>query len=90
MYNYNKHFCIGGMQKYKLLIDVKMICCYIENKHGYKPMTKQETIEKIARDILWVETLEERKSDSLDFHELAVWQLKNALSAAYEAGKNAK
>ena len=27
MYNYNKHFCIGGMQKYKLLIDVKMICC---------------------------------------------------------------
>lgn len=53
-------------------------------------MTKQETIEKIARDILCVETLEERKSDSLDFYEFAVWQLQNALSAAYEAGKNAK
>lgn len=53
-------------------------------------MTKQESIAKIARDILWIETLEERKNDSLDFHELAVWQVEKALSAAYEAGKNSK
>ncbi|MDF7806207.1 hypothetical protein P4E94_02080 [Pontiellaceae bacterium B12219] len=44
-------------------------------------------LEKIARDHLDVETLSERKSDDLDFHEISVWNLKNALQAAYEAGQ---
>jgi len=30
--------------------------------------------------------LETRKSDSLDFHDLAVWQMRAALEAAYQAG----
>ena len=34
------------------------------------------------------ETLESRKSDELDFHELAVWQLKELLIKAYYAGVN--
>lgn len=46
-------------------------------------------IEKIAREILDLETLETRKMDSLDFHDLAVWEIRKALEAAYEAGKNA-
>src|SRR5439155_3697065 len=29
---------------------------------------------------------ETRRSDSLDFHDVAVWQLKAALKAAYDAG----
>ena len=33
-----------------------------------------------------LETLETRKSDRLDFHETAVWSLKDARLAAYEAG----
>ncbi len=37
-------------------------------------------------DGLGLETLEARKSDSLDFHDLAVWSVKEALEAAYEAG----
>jgi len=45
--------------------------------------------EKIARDKLFVPTLLTRKSDSLDFHEVAVWQLRAALEAAFEAGKRA-
>lgn len=54
-------------------------------------MSKQaeKTIERIARDILRIETLETRKSDSLDFHDVAVWSIKDALEAAYRAGQEA-
>ncbi len=48
-----------------------------------------KTIDRIARDILDLETLEERGSDSLDFHDISVWQLKKALEAAYDAGRKA-
>jgi hypothetical protein len=34
--------------------------------------------------------LETRGSDSLDFHEVAVWQLRDALTAAYQAGRTSK
>jgi len=42
--------------------------------------------EKIAARILKVSTLETQNSDALDFHELAVWRIKEALEAAYRAG----
>jgi len=32
-------------------------------------------------------TLKTRRSDSLDFHEVAVWSLREALEQAYEAGR---
>ena len=51
---------------------------------------RQQLIDKVLEDIakehLRVPTLETRKSDSLDFHDLAVWQLRAALDAAYQAG----
>ena len=40
----------------------------------------------IAKEHLFIETLEERKSDSLDFHEVSVWGIQAALEAAYAAG----
>jgi hypothetical protein len=40
----------------------------------------------IAHKHLFIETLEERKSDSLDFHEVSVWGVQAALEAAYAAG----
>ena len=40
----------------------------------------------IAREQLDIPTLECRNSDSLDFHDLAVWKLRAALDAAYLAG----
>ena len=43
---------------------------------------------KIAQTILDLETLETRNSDSLDFHEIAVWRIKDALEAAYIKGRN--
>jgi hypothetical protein len=50
-------------------------------------MTKQKTIQHIAREILDLKTLETRKSDGLDFKEQAVWSIAKALDAAYEAGR---
>ena len=47
------------------------------------------TLEKIAGEQLSIETLETRNSDSLDFHEVSVWGIKEALKKAYEAGKQA-
>lgn len=44
-------------------------------------------LESIAQQHLRIETLETRKADSLDFHEVAVWGVKDALLAAYEAGR---
>lgn len=45
-----------------------------------------DAINRIARESLRLETLETRMSDSLDFHDLAVWSVKAALEAAYQAG----
>jgi hypothetical protein len=46
-------------------------------------------LAQIARDHLRIATLETRRSDSLDFHDVAVWQLEAALQAAFDAGRNA-
>jgi len=48
---------------------------------------KDTALANIARDILNLETLETRRSDSLDFHDLAVWSIRKALEAAFEAGR---
>ena len=49
--------------------------------------TRDEVIQEIARRHLFLTTLETRKSDSLDFNEHAVWQVRAALEAAFEAGR---
>lgn len=51
------------------------------------PITKDELFTLIAQKHLGVETLETRKSDDLDFHDVAVWCIKDALDAAFEAGR---
>lgn len=40
----------------------------------------------IAQKHLDIETLESRHSDRLDFHDVAVWCIKEALHAAFMAG----
>jgi hypothetical protein len=52
-------------------------------------MTKQEIIEQIAEKHLFIETLEARGRDMLDFYDCNVLSIKAALEAAYEAGKGA-
>lgn len=49
-----------------------------------------EMLTSIAKKHLFIETLEARNSDSLDFYDLAVWDVKAALHAAFEAGKASK
>ena len=44
-------------------------------------------IDEIALQHLGIETLEEQRSDSLDFHEVPVWDLRAALAAAFDAGR---
>lgn len=43
-------------------------------------------LTQIANKHLHLDTLEERRSDDLDFHDLAVWSIRAALEAAYKAG----
>ena len=43
-------------------------------------------LESIALDHLFIETLQTRHRDSLDFHDVSVWGVKEALIAAYQAG----
>ncbi len=49
-------------------------------------MSIETIISHIAKQDLGLGTLDTRNSDSLDFHDLAVWQIKAALIAAYNAG----
>ncbi len=46
-----------------------------------------KTLEQIAKKCLGIETFESRKSDSLDFYEVSVWDIKRALEDAYAQGK---
>ena len=54
-----------------------------------RTMNQIDTIlTQIARKHLDIETLQTRHADSLDFHDTAVWCLKDALEAAFKAGVN--
>lgn len=59
------------------------------NQTAMKPTLSAQAkaeIENIASTILNISTLEVRNSDRLDFYDLAVWSVKEALEAAYLAG----
>ncbi len=53
-------------------------------------VSQQQQLDQLLTDIakkhLNIETLETRNCVGLDFHDVAVWCLKDALQAAYEAG----
>ena len=51
--------------------------------------TLDQLFQRIALDHLFVETLETRNSDRLDFHEVSVLGIKTALQAAFDAGRQA-
>jgi len=58
------------------------------------PKASQQNIDQLLTEIakkhLSLETLETRNSDNLDFHDVSIWSLKEALQEAYEAGFNVK
>jgi hypothetical protein len=57
-----------------------------KRRHSRKESTVDELLAAIAKETLHIDTLETRKSDSLDFYDVAVWSVKAALEAAYRAG----
>jgi len=49
-----------------------------------------QKMAEIARRVFRVPTLEPRNSDRLDFHEVGVGQILDALRLAYQAGRDAR
>ena len=49
----------------------------------------KKLIEQIAKKYLNIETLKVRNSDGLDFHDVYVGSMKDALEEAYQAGMKA-
>jgi hypothetical protein len=47
----------------------------------------KDKLQQIAEAVLHLETLESRNSDRLDFHDLSVWSIEEALREAYIAGQ---
>lgn len=56
-----------------------------------KPPDPIDARDTLLRDIaerhLFLETLETRNADGLDFHDHAVWAIRSALEAAFDAGR---
>ncbi len=46
-------------------------------------------VAEIALEHFGIPTLETRKSDSLDFYNVSVWSVRDALAAAFHAGQRA-
>ena len=44
---------------------------------------------EIAQRRFFLETLETQNSDRLDFHDVAVWAIRDALEEVFEAGRRA-
>jgi hypothetical protein len=51
--------------------------------------TQDELLQAIAKQVLGFETLKTRNSDELDFRDVAVWRIREALEQAYAAGERA-
>ena len=49
--------------------------------------TKGELMSHLILNVLRFESTEERKNDSLDFQEIGILSIKDALDAAYLAGQ---
>jgi hypothetical protein len=58
-------------------------------KPSLDEVTKQQDLDAAmeqARTALGLDTLETRKRDALDFHDLAVWSIRDLVRRAFEAG----
>ncbi len=56
----------------------------------HRQPTLDEAFADIARRVLNIPTLETRNMDGLDFHDVAVWQVREALEEAWRAGAASK
>ncbi len=56
---------------------------------SYPNAQRDALLLDIAERHLFLETLETRNSDALDFHDTSDWAIRSALEAAFEAGRRA-
>ena len=56
-----------------------------------KPSEKEinRVLETIAKEVGYIDTLETRMSDHLDFYDMSVWCMKAMLRAEFDAGYKA-
>jgi len=54
-----------------------------------KPAPQALLFEIALKHFPNIETLETRNSDVLDFHDVSIWSIRDALAAAYAAGQTA-
>jgi len=54
--------------------------------HPLPALIENDILSAIAKKHFQIETLETRNSDELDFHEVAVWAVKEGLAEAFRAG----
>lgn len=58
-------------------------------KTKVQPAAPEPLMLDIAQRHFFIETLETRNRDRLDFHDVAVWAIRAALEEAFEAGRRA-
>ena len=58
-------------------------------KPAHPNAARDSLLMEIVERHFFLETLETRNSDQLDFHDVAVWAIRSALEAAFEAGRRA-
>lgn len=51
-------------------------------------MSREALLTEIAKKFTGFETLQSQNADGVDFREVAVWELRAALEAAYDQGRN--
>lgn len=51
------------------------------------PKQRNDIFSVIARKVMNIETLETRRRDRLDFHDVAVWNIQEAVELAFRAGQ---
>lgn len=61
----------------------------IEEAEAARVAARYERCEAIARQTMGIETIATRNSDRLDFHDVGVANVRAALFAAFEAGREA-
>lgn len=79
-----------AMRKLSLAIAEAATDAMIEVRVPVAPADPEKVLEvvgAIALDKLSLNTLATRNSDDLDFHDLAVWDVRDALLAAFAAGR---
>lgn len=50
------------------------------------PITPEQILQIAQNNFYGIETIETRNSDSLDFHDVAIWCIRSAIQEAYNTG----